>query len=150
MTEEQKPILYLQNEFDAFQAQFSPDGRWIAYTSNESGEYQVYVQPFPMREGKSQISTSGGAQPQWRRDGRELFYLARDGTLMAVEVKSNTKFEPGIPKPLFQTRVTGLTNARNHYVSSADGQRFLVNTVVEDDTPSPVTVLFGQETWLTR
>jgi Tol biopolymer transport system component len=150
MTGERKPISYLQSEFDTFQAQFSPDGRWIAYTSNESGEYQVYVQPFPMRDGKRQISTSGGAQPQWRRDGRELFYLARDGTLMAVEARSGVRFEPGVPKPLFRTQVTGLTNARNHYVSSADGQRFLVNTIIEEGASSHVTVLFGSAAWLAR
>ena len=147
---DREPLVYLRSDFDAFQAQFSPDGRWIAYTSNESGEYQVYVQPFPMREEKRQISTSGGAQPQWRRDGTELFYLARDGTLMAVDVKSGARFEPGLPKPLFRTQVTGLTNARNHYVSSADGQRFLVNTIIEEGASSPIRVLFGRETWLTQ
>jgi hypothetical protein len=67
---------------------------------------------------------------------------------MAVDVKSGVRFEPGVPKPLFRTQVTGLTNARNHYVSSADGQRFLVNTVVEEGATSPLTVLFGSAAWM--
>ncbi|MBI3668115.1 MAG: serine/threonine-protein kinase [Acidobacteria bacterium] len=139
---ERKPMPYLQTEFDAFQAQFSPDGRWIAYTSNESNpRYEVYVQPFPMSGGKWQISANGGAQPSWRRDGRELFYLAPDRRLMAAEVKPGSTFEPGVPKALFQTQVTGLVDARNHYVASRDGQRFLVNTIVQEATSSPITVV---------
>ena len=139
---EQKQKSYLQTEFDTFQAQFSPDGRWIAYASNESNpRYEVYVQPFPLSSGKWQISSNGGAQPSWRRDGKELFYLAPDRRLMAVEVKTGSTFEPGTPKALFQTQVTGLVDARNHYVVSGDGQRFLVNTIVQEASSSPITVV---------
>ncbi len=75
---EQKPFPFLETDFDERQGRFSPDGKWIAYTSNASGEWQVYVQSFPASGGKWQVSTNGGAQPQWRRDGKELFYLSPD------------------------------------------------------------------------
>lgn len=132
---------YLQTEFDTFQAGFSPDGRWVAYTSNESKRYEVYVQPFPAGSGRWQISTEGGAQPQWSRSGRELFYLAPDRKLMAVPIRSGAGFEPGSPRALFQTEVTGLVDARNHYVVAADGERFLVNTVVEEPPSAPINVV---------
>jgi len=138
---EPQPVPYLQTEFDTFQAGFSPDGRWVAYTSNESKRYEVYVQPFPAGSGRWQISTEGGAQPQWSRSGRELFYLAPDRKLMAVPIRSGASFEPGSPRALFQTEVTGLVDARNHYVVAADGERFLVNTVVEEPRSAPINVV---------
>ncbi|HYM11730.1 MAG TPA: hypothetical protein VEU62_13425, partial [Bryobacterales bacterium] len=146
MLGDHKPFPYLQTESDEFQARFSPDGRWIAYVSNESNpRYEVYVQAFNGQGAASgekwQVSTNGGAQPAWRRDGRELFYMAPDQKIMAVEVKSGSTFEPGAPKALFQTQVLGVTDARNHYAVTSDGQRFLVNTVVENLTSSPITVL---------
>lgn len=147
---ERKPFRYLESGFDAFQAKFSPDGRWIAYTSNESNRYEVYVQPFPMSAGRWQISTNGGAQPSWRRDGKELFYLAPDRKLIAVEVKAGSTFEPGVPKALFQTQVLGVTDARNHYAPSGDGQRFLVSTVLEESASSPITVVVGWTIGLKR
>src|SRR5713226_6400317 len=79
---------FLQTEFNEIGAKLSPDSKWVAYTSNESGQNEVYVQTFPSPGGKSPISTGGGNRPVWRRDGRELFYIAADGKLMAVEVKT--------------------------------------------------------------
>jgi eukaryotic-like serine/threonine-protein kinase len=79
--------------------------KWIAYTSDESGAPEVYVQTFPASSGKWRISTGGGCQPRWRRDGRELFYIAADRNLMAVDVKLGSTFEAGVPKPLFGTGV---------------------------------------------
>jgi Tol biopolymer transport system component len=140
---DRKPIPYLQTEFDSFQAQFSPDGRWIAYASNETNRYEVYVQPFPMTGSKSQISTTGGSQPSWRRDGKELYYLAHDRKLMAVEIKAGATFDAGDPKPLFQTQVSGLEDARNHFAPSADGQRFLVTSIVGESTTAPITVVLN-------
>ena len=91
-----KPTPFLQTEFNDGWAKLSPDGRWIAYVSDESGREQVYVQSFPEHGGKWQISNGGGEQPLWRRDGRELFYLSGDRKLMAVEVKGDAnKFEAG-------------------------------------------------------
>ena len=134
-----KPLLHSQ--FNEEQAQVSPDGRWIAYTSDESGRPQVYVQDFPGLKDKWLISANGGADPQWRADGAELFFIGADLKLMAVHINRGASFEPGIPTPLFQTRVTGLTDVRTHYQATADGQRFLVNTVGPADRGSPIQVI---------
>src|SRR5262249_36630279 len=98
---DRKPVPYLRTPAWEAQGQFSPDGRWIAYTSDESGQSQIYVQSFPAGGGKYQVSTGGGTQPRWRRDGKELFYIAADGKLMAVDVKTAPKFEIDVPKALF-------------------------------------------------
>jgi dipeptidyl aminopeptidase/acylaminoacyl peptidase len=141
---DQKPFPFLQTEFVEFQGQFSPDGKWIAYTSNESGPWQVYMRSFPAAGGKLQVSTAGGAQPQWRRDGRELFYISLDRKLMAVEVKEDgSTFEVGVPKALFELRVPGLPGPRNSYVVAADGRRFLVTSVLEEATSTPTTVVLN-------
>ncbi len=125
--------------------QLSPDGRWVAYASDESGRAEVYVQTFPASGGKWQISTGGGDAPQWRRDGRELFYLSPDKTLMAVAIAAGDTLEPGSPVALFPTRVpTGsLTSDRNHLVVAADGQRFLVNNLIDEGNPSPITFVLN-------
>jgi Tol biopolymer transport system component len=112
------------------QAQISPDGRWLAYASNESGKYDVYVRPFPSGEGKWLITPSGGSEPSWRRDGKELYYLGADGWLMTVAVTTKRAFEPATPTRLFKTNMSTLVNTsftRNQYVASGDGQRFLAN-----------------------
>jgi hypothetical protein len=96
-----------------------------------------------MSAGRWQISTHGGSQPSWRRDGRELYYLAPDRKLMAVEVKAGATFERGTPRPLFQTQVPGLVDTRNNYAPGADGQRFLVNTVVGESSASPITIVLN-------
>ncbi len=135
------PRSIVRSRFNDEQAQVSPDGRWIAYTSDESGRPQVYVQDFPALSEKWLISSGGGADPQWRSDGSELFFLSADFKLMAVPIKRDVKFEPGIPAPLFQTRVTGLTDVRAHYQPSADGQRFLVNSIGQADRGEPIQVV---------
>ena len=84
---------------------FSPNGRWLAYVSDESGKAEVYVRPFPVSPGIWPVSTGGGSQPRWRRDGKELFYLALDGKLMVVEVNAGERFRAGVPKALFQMRL---------------------------------------------
>jgi Tol biopolymer transport system component len=99
---DRKPLACLQTEFNETHARFSPDGRWVAYVSDESGRAEVYVQSFPATGGKWQISSGGGDEPLWRRDGKELFYVAADGKLMAAEVnQSASTFQAGVPKPLF-------------------------------------------------
>jgi len=128
-----KPRLYLEGQFA--QPMFSPDGRWMAYLSEESGRFEVYVQPVPTGHGKWQICTRGGTQPVWRRDGKELFYRSADGKIMAVPVTlpvAGGSFEAGIPKELFPISTTGLPQIRRQYTVSPDGQRFLVNQTVDE------------------
>jgi eukaryotic-like serine/threonine-protein kinase len=141
-----RPSPFLQTPFIKTQAQVSPDGRWIAYASNESGADEVYVQSFPTPGNKRQASTNGGVQPRWRKDGRELFYLASDQRLMAVRVKLDSTFEADAPVPLFRTRLIpqgsqslGLPTA---YDVSPDGQRFVV-TIPPEDLGPPITVVLN-------
>ena len=154
---DQKPTPLIQTQFNEGQARFSPDGRWIAYSSNESGQYQVYVQSFPISGGKWQVSTGGGAQPQWRRDGKELFYLTPDRKIMAVDVNgAGSTFVAGIPQPLFDARVSTLfpgggggAGGISYYAASGDGQRFLLNTL-GGDSSVPFTVVLNWTAGLKR
>ena len=140
MSGDRQPFPFLQTQFNEQQAQFSPDGKWIVYTSDESGTPEIYARMFPATDGKWRVSTGGGCQPTWRRDGRELFYIASDRKLMAVDVKPGTSFEVSVPKKLFDTRVLSLTDFGNHYAASADGQRFLINSTIETNA-SPISVV---------
>jgi Tol biopolymer transport system component len=144
-----KPYPFLQTDFSEAQGFFSPDGHWLAYISNESGRNEVYVQTFPQSGGKWLISSGGGAQPHWRSDGKELFYIGPDRTLMAVEVNTASTFETSAPKPLFATQVSGY-NAPNRYVVSADGQRFLVNSPAGEMNQTPITVVLNWTSTLKR
>ena len=145
MAGDRKPIPFLNTSFEEQWGQFSPDGRWVAYQSNESGRFEVYVQPFPGPGGQWQVSKNGGAYPRWQRDGKELYYLAPDSKLMAAPVRSvSTAFEAGAPAPLFQTRIvfSGNFTFRHNYAVAADG-RFLINVPVEEATTSPITVILN-------
>jgi hypothetical protein len=142
------PFPVVQTAFEERDGQFSPDGKWIAYQSNESGRSEIVVQPFPGPGDKLQISTNGGAQVRWRHDGKELFYIALDGQLMAVPIQiaaSGRSIEASSPVSLFATRVGGALQGPNkqQYVVSLDGQRFLMNTLAEGDQPSPITVILN-------
>lgn len=150
MSGDRQPHPILQTEFNEHQAQFSPDGKWIIYTSDESGAPEVYVQTFPTSKDKWRVSTGGGGQPRWRRDGREIFYIAADRTLMAVEVKLGATFEASVPKPLFGTRVISSTEFRNHYVPTSDGQRFLINSTLEETTSTPINIVVNWTSDLKR
>jgi Tol biopolymer transport system component len=143
--ERQQPEPFLETPANETQGQFSPDARWIAYASNESGTYEVYVRRFPGAGGKWQVSANGGAQPRWRRDSKELFYLAPDGKLMAADVRAaDNRFETGPPRALFKTGITAsFVNRRNQYVVARDGQRFLVNISAEDENSAPITVVLN-------
>ena len=104
---ERKPFPVLQTPFQVGAGQFSPDGRWVAYESNESGQVAIYVRPFPGPGGQWQVSNAGGTQPRWRSDGTELFYVTPDGRLMAVPIAAGADgqaLEAGAPMPLFPTR----------------------------------------------
>jgi Tol biopolymer transport system component len=144
---DRKPFPVLHTNFSEDNAQFSPNGKWIAYESNESGRSEIYVQPFPGPGDRTRVSTNGGAQVRWRRDGKELFYIALDDRLMAVPVQlasSAPTFEAGSPVPLFATRVGGALSYPNEqqYDVSPDGLRFLMNTIIEE-VPSPITVILN-------
>ncbi len=141
------PFPFLQTPFDESQAAFSPDGRWVAYQSNEGGPMETYVRPFPGPGGKRQISNAGGAAPRWRRDGRELFYLSPDANLMAVQIRAESAtLEASPPVALFRTRLSGgfggvAGNLRPQYDVAADG-RFLMSITTEEAT-SPITVILN-------
>ena len=126
-------------------AQFSPDGKWVAYASTESGKWEVYVTSFPDVRGKWQVSTGGGTQPRWRGDTKELYYLAADNKIMAVPVSGGSNFDAGSPVPLFQAspRVLVATSELVAYDVSRDGQRFLVNTQVRNPEAQPMTVVLN-------
>ncbi len=145
MIGEAKPFVYLQSEFVETHAQFSPDGRWVAYTSDESGRAEVYVQSFPATGGKWQISTAGGDQAQWRSDGKELFYVAPDRNIMAVTVTGGSSLDVGRPVALFQTSMplTGITDDRNNYVPTQDGQRFLVIGLADTANAQPLILVLN-------
>src|SRR5262249_50285131 len=104
---DKKPFPFLQTVANETGGRLSPDGCWMAYASDESGGYEVYVQGFPSRGGKRQVSIKGGTGPCWRRDGKELFYYSADGKLMAMEVKAGASFEAGVPSALFEFRSGG-------------------------------------------
>jgi dipeptidyl aminopeptidase/acylaminoacyl peptidase len=142
--EEGKPAKFIASPADEMQGTFSPDGRLVAYTSNVSGKFEVYVDTVPRSDRTWPVSTNGGYEPRWRADGREIYYLSEDRKLTAVPVGAGPSF--GIPSPLFQTRVpAGVTAIRTHYVPSRDGQRFLVNMAL-DAVVSPITVVLNWTT----
>jgi Tol biopolymer transport system component len=145
MTGEKVPFPYIETPFEEAHAQFSPDSRWVAYTSNESGRSEVYVQSFPVGGGKWQISTAGGDQPQWRSDGKELFYIAPDRNLMAVSIEGSLTLAVGRPTVLFQTLMplSGITDDRNNFAPSKDGQRFLINTLAESANTQPLILVLN-------
>ena len=126
-------------------AQFSPDGKWVAYSSNESGRWEVYVTSFPDARGKWQVSTNGGEQPRWRGDGKEIYFLSPDARLMAASVDTKTEFESGTPTVLFQTdpRERVATTEVIIYSVSHDGQRFLVNTNYNNGSAHPISVVLN-------
>src|SRR5262245_58856412 len=138
---EAKPFPVVQTEANEISGALSPDERWLAYASDESGQYEVYVQSYPAGGGKRQVSTGGGNHPRWRRDGRELFYYARDGKLMAAPVRSGESFDVGAAVSLFEFRSGTVQALYAPYAVTGDGQRFLINAVVEKEPNAPLTVV---------
>ncbi len=123
--------------------QFSPDGKWVAYASNETGKWEVYVTSFPDAKGKWQVSNTGGLQPRWRGDGRELFYFSPDGKLMAVPINTISGFDPGAPVALFQADQKDFVSTSDQilYDVTRDGQKFLINTKIRNGASQPMSVL---------
>ena len=141
---EHKPFPFVNTSFSEINGQFSPDGRWVAYQSDESGRDEVYAQPFPGPGGKELVSTGGGIQPRWRRDGKELFYIAPDGKLMAAPIQSDGQLlEAGAPVALFQTRIVGGGQSlqQPQYAVAPDGRRFLINVTADESTASSITIV---------
>ncbi len=138
---DRKPIAFANTAFVEDSPSFSPDGRWLAYSSNESGALQVYVQPFPPTGRKHLVSQNGGGQPLWRADGRELYFLAPDGTLSAVAVTTGAQFESGIPARLFDAPVATNFAGRRQYAVTGDGKRFLFIAPPASAESTPITVV---------
>jgi Tol biopolymer transport system component len=160
MSGERKPSPYLATSFDEMQPVFSPNGKWLAYVSNDARMYQVVVQPFPdPSSGKWQISTNGGVYPRWSRDGRELYYLDPQRRIVAVSVAAEGGFKVGKTTPLFETALefpagqqTFASQTSVPYDVSADGQRFLIS-VRPDQSPTtsstPIKVVLHWQAALT-
>jgi len=146
-----KPMLYLQSHFMQLQAHFSPDGRWVAYSSNESGKWEVYVRPFtpggasPAGDGKWMISNGNGMEPRWRRDGKQIFYWNTLGKLTAVDIEAGAaSLKPGLPTPLLDLPIAesspGITNI---WDMTIDGSQVLASTGVDIAANAPITVVLN-------
>jgi len=145
---DKKLFPFLKTPSDERNGQFSPNGKWIAYQSNESGRFEIVVQPFPAPGGKFQISSNGGAQPRWNKNGKEIFYVSLDSKMMAASVKlspDGQALETGTPAALFPVRIAGGPVPgfnKQQYAVSSDGQRFLVNLAVDEGAASPITLIY--------
>jgi eukaryotic-like serine/threonine-protein kinase len=144
---DRKPFPVAQTTFYEASGMFSPDGRWIAYATNESGQPNVYVRPFLRDGAKYPVSRDGGSHPVWRTDGKELFYLGADGMLMAVPIDATGEFRGGVPEALFPLRLGALAVSYNNtgqvYAATKDGQRFLVNARPQQSSVAPLTVVLN-------
>ena len=137
LTPDPEPTTFLRSPVGP--GRLSPDGRWVAYSSTESGRSEIYVVPFPVASRKWQVSSTGGGLSRWRSDGKELFYAARDNRLMAVTVEGHgSGLEISPPRPLFEARAVG---PRSFYDVSPDGQRFLVNWLGSEGVSSSITIV---------
>jgi Tol biopolymer transport system component len=149
-------VPFLKSEFDELFGQLSPDSHWMAFTSDASGQREVYVRPFPTAERQWRISFAGGEQPRWRADGKELFFVGADGKMMAVAVKATAgtmpSFEPGVPQPMFEAHLAQSPgNLFFQYDVTEDGKRFLLSTAgVGHASPTLLTVLVNWDAELKK
>jgi dipeptidyl aminopeptidase/acylaminoacyl peptidase len=148
LTSERKPIVLTKSEFDKDNPHVSPDGHWVAYNSLESGRWEVYVAAFPAFNEKRQVSNSGGCQPLWRKDGKELFYQTLEGKLMVVEVKGAGKLQTGAPMFLFQTPAR-VNPVQSEYFVTGDGKRFVFQEPI-GESATPITVVVNWAAALKR
>jgi eukaryotic-like serine/threonine-protein kinase len=142
---EMKAAEFLKTGASLRTGRFSPDGKWVAYASNESGKWEIYVTSFPDAHGKWQISNGGGTQPRWRGDGKELFYLSPDDKIMSVPLKAGANFDPGTPTVLFQAyprETVAATSEQSFYDVTRDGQKFLINTQVKS-AKTPMSIVLN-------
>ena len=139
------PHPFVQTAFHERDGQFSPDGKWVAYQSNEAGHFEIYLQPFPGPGDRIQVSAGGGQHVRWARNGSELFYVAADQRLTSVRVTfgANGKLVLGTPVPLFRTEFDSSLLARQQYVVSPDGQRFLINAATDAIDPPSITLILN-------
>jgi len=145
---DKKEFPILNSPFNEQTPHLSPNGRWLAYNSDETGNGEIYVQSFSsdgkLGSDKKRISTNGGVYPVWRRDGNEIFFVAADGEMMGANVKpGGTEFEFEVPKPLFKTRMLAWISNFHEFDVSPDGQRFLIGTLVGDTKAPPPTVIWN-------
>ena len=143
-----KPFEVVQTDFNERLPQFSPDGKWIAYQSDKTGRFEIYLRPFPGPGSDSPVSADGGTQVRWNANGGELFFIAPDDRLMAVPIRffsDRETAEPGTPRALFTTNVgsAAINTNRQQYVVSQDGQSFVMNAVVGEPSTSPITVILN-------
>jgi eukaryotic-like serine/threonine-protein kinase len=136
---DRKPQPFLRTRFNEAAPRFSPDGNWLAYMSDESGRYEIYVQPYPGPGGKWQISTEGGSEPVWNRNGGELFYRSGD-RMMAVEIATQPSFAAGTPRMLFEGRYQSAPFPIANYDVSPDGQSFLMLKTIEQVEGAPTQI----------
>jgi len=138
-----EPTRFLSSKGSETNGQISPDGKWAAYASDESGNWEIYVTSFPGAAGKWQVSRGGGTEPRWRGDGKEIFYIGPGGVLTAVPVSSERGFSTGTPSTLFQIRGRAPISSTDvfTYDVAKDGKRFLVNRYVKPDHVAPLTIL---------
>jgi Tol biopolymer transport system component len=142
LTGDRKPFPFLSTPVNEQQGAFSPAGKWVAYQSDESGRNEVYVRPFPGPGGQWQISAGGGTSPRWRADGKELYYVAPDGKLMAAAITAHgTTFVHETPAALFQAHMPQVP-LRPQYDVARDG-RFLINTELENTSTEPIHLLLN-------
>ncbi|MGH9316954.1 MAG: hypothetical protein ACRD1P_07605, partial [Thermoanaerobaculia bacterium] len=138
---EKKTSPFLSTPASETSGRFSPDGKWLAYQSDESGRSEIYVQPVLGHSGKWQVSTAGGFQLVWNRNGKEIFYVSADNKLMAVDIKADSGFDAGTPKALFDVRLKGISGSK--YDVSPDGQRFLANVTIGEAQANPITLVLN-------
>jgi Tol biopolymer transport system component len=139
------PQPFVQTAYNERDGQFSPDGKWVAYQSNEAGHNEIYLQPFPGAGGRIPVSSSGGQHVRWARDGSELFYVAADQRLTSVRVTlgADGKIALGTPVPLFRAEFDSSALTRQQYVVSRDGQRFLFNAATDVVEPPSITLILN-------
>jgi Tol biopolymer transport system component len=154
---DKKPIPFARTPFNHSEGQFSPDGRWVAYVSDESGRDEIYIRTFPLNsaevssddEGKWIISTAGGRAPRWSGDGKTLYYIATAGPLMAVQITADQSFRAGAPKALFNAPECLLGAPRQTWSVTPDGKRFLFVAVAEQRS-GPFTVMLNWQAALKK
>lgn len=135
------PVAIVASQSLEVEPQLSPDNRWLAYCSLESGRYEVFVEPFPTTGQRTQVSSTSGRQPMWSHDGRELYFVTDGGILYTAPVGPGPQFRYETPRPLFELRAE-VSNARNSYIPAPDGKRFLVNMNVRQSA-NPINVVMN-------
>jgi eukaryotic-like serine/threonine-protein kinase len=140
-----KMTRFLTTKTSETNGQISPDGKWVAYASNESGDWEIYVTTYPAAAGKWQVSRGGGTEPRWRGDGKEIFYIGAGSTLTVVPVSSDGTFAPGNPRPLFRTELRAQVSSTDQFVYDVtkDGQRFLVNRYAKPAQVAPLHIVLN-------